>query len=161
MLKILQLNYSRIFLSFLILITFYTQSCADILKPSINIDPKEVVQIQLSALMKNDSPYKDRGILQTWEFAHPDNQKFTGPVEKFKNMIKTPSYSMLLNHKQHEITEIYKSENTANYEVIILGNNKNYYKFKWQVEKNILYTDRKDCWLTTAVSQPMNLGSSI
>ncbi len=39
--------------------------------------------------MKNDNPYKDRGIIQTWEFAHPNNRKMTGPLESFKNMIKT------------------------------------------------------------------------
>ena len=38
---------------------------------------------------------------------------------------------------------------------------KNYFKFKWQVEKNKIDGPTKDCWLTTAVSQPYNLGSSI
>ena len=35
------------------------------------------------------------------------------------------------------------------------------YKFKWQVEKYNIEGALKDCWLTTAVSQPMPLGSSI
>ena len=66
-----------------ILITFFyfNSSFADVLKPSVNIDPKQVVVIQLNALMKNDSPYKDRGIEQTWEFAHPNNQRMTGPLD--------------------------------------------------------------------------------
>ena len=38
---------------------------------------------------------------------------------------------------------------------------KNYFKFKWQVEKNAQDGPTKDCWLTTGVSQPFNLGSSI
>ena len=51
---------------FFITIFYFNTSLADVLKPSIEIDPKQVVLIQLNALMKNDSPYKDRGIEQTW-----------------------------------------------------------------------------------------------
>ena len=42
------------------------------------------------------NPKKDSGIEQTWEFAHPNNQKNTGPLDKFKTMIKGESYKMLL-----------------------------------------------------------------
>ena len=111
--------------------------------------------------MKNDYPYKDRGISQTWEFAHPNNQKSTGPIERFKNMMKTDSYSMLLNHSSHEIMEVYLSKEVATYEVIVLGKEKKYYKFKWQVEKYKGENALNDCWLTTAVSQPISVGSSI
>ena len=138
-----------------------TSTHADVLKPKKNISPKEVVKIQLNALMKNDSPYKDRGILQTWEFAHPNNQRYTGPIERFKTMLKGNSYAMLLNHQQNEVIEIFKNDNVATYEVTILGSDKNYFKFKWQVEKNAQDGPTKDCWLTTGVSQPFNLGSSI
>ena len=54
-----------------------------------------------------------------------------------------------------------KSKDVATFEVTILDSNKKYYKFKWQVEKYNLEGNLKDCWLTTAVSQPMPLGSSI
>ena len=47
---------------------------ADLINPSISIKPKEVIQIQLKGLMKNDDPITDSGIEQTWEFAHPENQ---------------------------------------------------------------------------------------
>tara|TARA_Y100000588_G_C13856102_1_gene754121 strand:- start:175 stop:636 length:462 start_codon:yes stop_codon:yes gene_type:complete len=147
---------------FIIFIFFnFSYAFADLIKPNIEIEPKKVVKIQLSALMKNDNPYKDRGIIQTWEFAHPNNQKITGPLEKFKNMIKTDSYSMLINHSNHEILEIYMSSKIATFEVTVLDDEKKYYKFKWQVEKYEREGQLKDCWLTTAVSQPIPLGSSI
>ena len=111
--------------------------------------------------MKNDFPYKDRGINQTWEFAHPNNRKFTGPIERFKNMMKTDSYSMLLNHSSHEILEVYISDEVATFEVTVLDKEKKYFKFKWQVEKYIGENALNDCWLTTAVSQPIPVGSSI
>ena len=136
-------------------------SLADIIKPSANIEPQQVVKIQLSALMKNDLPNKDSGIIQTWEFAHPNNQKVTGPVERFTNMLKTDSYSMLLNHSNHEILQVYISKKIATFEVTVLDKKKKYYKFKWQVEKYKGEGVLKDCWLTTAVSQPIPIGSSI
>ena len=147
---------------FIIFILFnFSYAFGDLIKPNIEIEPKKVVKIQLSALMKNDNPYKDSGIIQTWEFAHPNNQKITGPLEKFKNMIKTDSYSMLINHSNHEILEVYMSSKIATFEVTVLDNEKKYYKFKWQVEKYDREGQLKDCWLTTAVSQPIPLGSSI
>ena len=140
---------------------FVNPSISDVLKPNIKIDPKQVVVIQLNALMKNDSPYKDRGIEQTWEFAHPNNQRITGPLDRFKRMLKGDSYSMLIDHAENSVTEIYKSKTTATYEVVVLDKDKKYFKFKWQVEKNNKEGNLLDCWLTTAVSQPIPMGSSI
>ena len=161
MLKKQQIIYNFFLKFILIFLILLKPSLADIQKPSTEIEPERVIKIQLSALMKNDNPYKDRGITQTWEFAHPNNQRVTGPLERFKNMMKTDSYSMLINHKDHEIKEVYKSSEVATFEVMVLDNEKKYYKFKWQVEKYKLDGPLKDCWLTTAVSQPMPMGSSI
>ena len=161
MLKKQLINYNFFLKIILIFFLFLRPSLADIIKPNLNIEPQQVIKIQLSALMKNDNPYKDKGIIQTWEFAHPDNQKMTGPLERFKNMIKTDSYSMLLNHSSHEISEVYMSNKVATFEVIVMDREKKYYKFKWQVEKYNGEGVLKDCWLTSAVSQPIPVGSSI
>ena len=146
---------------FIFFIIFTTNSFSDVIKPSKKIEPDQVVQIQLKGLMNNNDPYSDVGIEQTWEFAHPKNKKYTGPLEKFKKMLKGDSYYMLLGHKEHQIEQIYLNENVATFLVTILDSDKNYYKFKWQVEKYINQGPLKDCWLTTAVSQPVSLGSSI
>ena len=150
------------FLLIIFILFNFSYAFGDLIKPNIEIEPKKVVKIQLSALMKNDSPYKDAGILQTWIFAHPNNQMVTGPLERFKNMIKADSYySMLLNHTEHEVIEVYMSRDLATFEVTVLDNKKKYYKFKWKVEKYSREDGLRDCWLTTAVSQPTPLDSSI
>ena len=144
-----------------ILSLLLSSSNAEILKPNSDIKPSEVVKIQLSGLQKNDLSYKDSGIEQTWNFAHPNNKKVTGPLPNFKRMIKGDSYQVMLNHLSHTITELGSSDKWAQFEVIILDKNKIYHKFNWQVEK---YTEEgvlKDCWLTTMVSNPIPLGSSI
>ncbi len=156
-----KIKYNFYFNIILLIFLLTKPSLAEVLKPSMDINPKKVVKIQLSALMKNDNPYKDSGITQTWEFAHPNNQKMTGPLERFKNMLKTDSYSMLLNHSNHEILEVYLSNKVATFEVTVLDREKKYYKFKWQVEKYNEEGPLKDCWLTSAVSQPIPVGSSI
>ena len=144
----------------LLLITI-SISKAEILKPSSDIDPKQVVKIQLSGLQKNDLNFKDSGIEQTWNFAHPNNKKVTGPLGNFKRMIKGDAYQMMINHLSHTITQLGIEDNWAQFEVVILDKNKIYHKFNWQVEKYTEEGELKDCWLTSMVSNPIPLGSSI
>ena len=134
---------------------------ADIIKPNNGIEPYQVVKIQLRGLMENDKPKIDIGIEQTWEFAHPENQKYTGPLENFKSMIKGESFSMLINHLDHKVVEVYSDDKVATFEVTVLDKDKNYYKFKWQVEKYLGDGPLNNCWLTTGVSNPVSTGSSI
>jgi len=157
MLKKLHLTFSVV-LFFFLNISFLK---ADLLIPNNSILPAEVVKIQLVALMNNDKKFEDSGIQQTWNFAHPNNKKNTGPLPNFKMMIKGNSYQMLLNHISHTITELGSSDNWAQFEVIILDKDKIYHKFNWQVEKFILEGPLQDCWLTTVVTNPIPLGSSI
>ena len=139
----------------------FTSLRAELIKPNSNIEPYKVVKIQLTSLMKNNYPNKDAGIKQTWEFAHPNNQRVTGPLDRFKIMLKGDSYKMLLNHLDHKIVAVKITNGIADYEVTVLDIEKKYYKFNWRVEKYILDGELKDCWLTTMVSQPIPLGSSI
>ena len=140
---------------------FLSPTNAEILKPKSDIKPSEVVKIQLIGLQENDLDFKDSGIEQTWNFAHPNNKKVTGPLPNFKRMIKGDAYQMMLNHLSHTITELGSSDKWAQFEVIILDKNKIYHKFNWQVEKYTQDGLLKDCWLTTMVSNPIPLGSSI
>ena len=148
----------KVLIFFLISISI---SKADLLKPNSKIEPSEVVKIQLIGLQKNDLGYMDSGIEQTWNFAHPNNKKVTGPLGNFKRMIKGDAYQMMINHLSHTITQLGIEDNWAQFEVVILDKNKIYHKFNWQVEKYTLDGALKDCWLTTMVSNPIPLGSSI
>ena len=148
----------KVLILFLITVSI---SKAEILKPNRNINPKEVVKIQLTGLQKNDFNFKDSGIEQTWNFAHPNNKKVTGPLNNFKRMIKGDAYQMMINHLSHTITQLGSTDKWAQFEVIILDKNKIYHKFNWQVEKFTEDGELKDCWLTSMVSNPIPLGSSI
>jgi hypothetical protein len=149
-----------IFKVILITVSFSSLLYAELIKPNNGIEPYQVVKIQLRSLKQNDNPKKDNGIEQTWEFAHPNNQKNTGPLERFKTMIKGKSYEMLLNHLDHKVVEVESTDLTALFEVTVLDKGKAYYKFNWQVEKYTKDGPLNGCWLTTIVSAPMPLGSS-
>ena len=157
MLKKLQI----IFKFLLIFLISSSLSKAELLEPRSNIKPSEVIKIQLTGLQKNDYEFKDSGIEQTWKFAHPNNKKITGPLDNFKRMIKGDSYQMMINHLSHTVTQVGSGEKWAQFEVIILDKEKIYHKFNWQVEKYTMEGPLKDCWLTTMVSSPVPLGSSI
>ena len=150
---------------FVVLIFFtlfsFQESSAELLKPNIKLKPFDVVKIQLAALKNNNKPYKNAGIEQTWEFAHPSNKNFTGPLSRFIKLLNDEGYNILLNHIEHEVVEVYKSEKKFIYEVTILDGEKNFFKYNWQIEKFLNEGSLNNCWLTTSVSLPVSLGSSI
>ena len=150
-----------LFIVFILSLIFLKSAKAEIIKPNSSIEPYQVVKIVLRGLKNNDKPMIDNGIKQTWEFAHPNNQRYTGPLERFINMLKGQSYSILLNHLEHKILEIQLTDTVASYEITVLDGNKTYYKFNWQVQKYVKDGPLKDCWLTTVVSAPIISGSSI
>ena len=150
-----------IFKFLIIFFAFASVSKAELIKPNNKIEPIEVVKIQLLGLQKNDNKFEDSGIEQTWNFAHPDNKKVTGPLDRFKRMIKGNNYQMMINHLSHNITQIRGGDSWVQFEVILLDKEKTYHKFNWQVEKYTQYGPLKDCWLTTMVSSPEPLGKSI
>ena len=92
MLKRLLLTFNIILFYFLTTVTIK----ADLINPSSSIKPKEVIQIQLKGLMKNDVFFKDSGIEQTWNFAHPENKKntcllYTSPSPRDATLSRMPS----------------------------------------------------------------------
>ena len=133
---------------------------AEMIKPDPTISSKDVISIQLKALQINNSPFEDAGIEQTWEFAHPNNRKFTGPLNNFIRMIKNPSYSMMIDHIDHKIIPVEEKETTSYYFVELTDLNGKKYGFEWTVEKVSDEGEFKDCWMTVGVSRPMPLSQA-
>ena len=134
---------------------------ADLIRPSSNLKPFDVLMIQLNSLKNNNSPYKDAGIEQTWEFAHPINKISTGPLESFKKMIYSNSYKILISHENNKTIILKESINKYIYKVFVLSKDKKKYYYIWQLEKVKREGDLKDCWMTTTVSEPIYLGKTI
>ena len=133
---------------------------AEMIKPDPSISAKDVISIQLKALQINNTPFEDAGITQTWEFAHPNNRKFTGPLNNFIRMLKNPSYSMMINHLEHNIITVEEKEASSYYFVELTDLNGKKYGFEWTVEKVNENGEFKDCWMTVGVSRPMPLSQA-
>ena len=140
---------------------FTNISNADLIKPNSNLKPFEVLMIQLNSLKNNDNPYKDAGIEQAWEFAHPINKASTGPLERFKQMIYSDSYRILISHENNKTTILKETENKFLYKVYVLTEDKKKYYYIWQIEKVKQDGKFKNCWMTTGVSDPIFLGETI
>ena len=145
---------------YLLLLTLSNTLYADMIKPDPSISPKEVISIQLIALQNNDLPFNDAGIEQTWEFAHPDNRAFTGPLDNFIRMLKNPSYVMMIDHLEHKIIPVQEQEMNSYYFVELIDSNGKKFGFEWTVEKVSQNGKFKDCWMTVGVSQPMPLSQA-
>tara|TARA_Y100000590_G_C15723023_1_gene1014161 strand:+ start:2127 stop:2588 length:462 start_codon:yes stop_codon:yes gene_type:complete len=152
----------KIFLKLIILFFFCINNAeADLIKPNINLKPLEVLEIQLNSLKNNNIPYEDAGIEQTWEFAHPSNKASTGPFDRFKKMIYSQSYEILIGHENNKIITLSESINKIVYKVYVLSKDKKKYYYIWQIEKVGKKGKLEDCWMTTGVSDPTYLGDII
>jgi hypothetical protein len=133
---------------------------ADVLLPDPSLSPAEVIAIQLSALQANDVPERDAGIAQTFAFAHPDNKRLTGPLPRFAQMLKGPSYQVLLGHRAHEINEVFRDDQQAAFAVIVTSRTGEVVGFRWAVAK-VAEGEHAGAWMTIAVSPPVPVGKAI
>ena len=148
----------KLILSFFLLTN---TSVADLIKPNSNLKPFDVLMIQLNSLKNNNNPYKDAGIEQTWEFAHPINKASTGPLERFKEMLYSASYKILISHENNKITILKEESNKFVYKVYVLSKDKKKYFYIWEIEKVEKEGKFKNCWMTTGVSDPIYVGEII
>ena len=148
----------------LIFFLFFLSLCSTslfsyLIKPNPDIKPVDVIKIQLTSLMKNNDPYLNAGIEQTWEFAHPSNRVFTGPIQRFTQMMYAPSYAVMLNHLKHDILDVKIDNNSAFFFIELTAGDGKMYGFKWTLEIVTIDGPFKNCWMTTSVSTPMHLST--
>ena len=147
----------KLFLLTIFFIFLSITSNAEILKPTPLIDSNDVVSIQLKALQQNNIPYENAGIEQTWEFAHPANRQYTGPLENFILMMYSPSYSIMLEHQSHKIIQIEENDTVAFYFIELIDKSGSQYGFEWTLKKILTEGDYNNCWMTVSVSRPIEI----
>ena len=127
--------------------------------PGPDLTAREVVDIQLEALRDNDDPAPDAGIEQVWAFAHPDNRAMTGPLPRFKRMIKGSGYGVLINHTRAEIVALGEGSSRAVYRVRVVARDGGFYQFRWQLRKASI--DAGEAWMTTGVTPGRDTGEKM
>ena len=147
------------FITILICLVFSTSN-AELLKPEPSIKPSEVISIQLTALQSNSTPFENAGIAQTWEFAHPNNREYTGPLKNFTKMMYSSSYQIMLDHQSHNITLVAEQEDMAFFFIELTDRIGNEYGFQWTLQKVLTDGQFYNCWMTIGVSRPISLAQS-
>ncbi|MEJ7638856.1 MAG: DUF4864 domain-containing protein, partial [Singulisphaera sp.] len=115
--------------------------------PKPEHSPQEVVRIVLDALKKNDTPREDAGIETTFRFASAANKKVTGPLERFKTLVKNPRYRPMLNHKSARLGISLVDGNTATQRVTIIDADGKEAVYEFALSKDA----ETGCWMTDAV----------
>ena len=91
--------------------------------PRLEHEPGDVVRIVIEALADNDNPHADAGIATTFAFASPANKVNTGPLSKFTQMVRNPTYGIMIDHVEHEFSEVVLAGQLAYQMVRIVGQN--------------------------------------
>ena len=117
-------------------------------EPNPDLSPEEVVKIQVTALQNNDE--EDTGIKTTFKFASLQNRQITGPLARFRELVREKAYRPLLNHKLAEYDPIEIDGDTATQRVTITAKNgqATVYMFTLSKQKN---PSCEGCWMTDSV----------
>jgi len=122
----------------------------DLPQPSRQRQPAEVVRIVIEALADNDVPFADAGIATTYAFASPANKASTGPLPRFTRMVKNPVYGIMVDHLDHEFSEVVRMGDRAYQMVRIIGANgaEAVFAFRLGLQQD---GDFAGMWMTEAV----------
>lgn len=136
-----------------ILVVLAARVGADILpqtEPDPSLSPQDVVSIQIEALQQNDTPYQDRGIEITFNFASPANKRVTGPLERFNVMVHNPAYGPMIDHRSAKYENLMVEGDIAQIDVILISKEGEYlgYRFILSRQQDNQYDGS---WMTDAV----------
>jgi hypothetical protein len=131
-----------------------TDSLPTAATPTPDLEPADVVRIQVEALRDN-SPL-DEGIELTYRFASPANKQVTGPLTRFTAMVHASPYDRLLNHLRASYEPLAIAGDEAHQMVTITDTVGEEITYHWVLVR-VSEGPYKDCWMTDAViptSQP-------
>lgn len=119
-------------------------------RPDPGLSPGEVVRIQLDALRANDELDGDAGIATVFQFASPANRSITGPLDRFVELVKTPEYRPMLNHRRADAGPLITSGDLAEQRVLITtaAGDRITYVFVLSRQREGAY---RGCWMTEGV----------
>ena len=119
-------------------------------EPDPSLSPQDVVSIQIEALRNNDTPYEDRGIEVTFNFASPTNKRVTGPLERFKVMVRNPVYGPMINHRSAEYENVRVEGDFAQVDAILQSKDGQYSGYRFMLSRQH-GNEYEGSWMTDAV----------
>jgi hypothetical protein len=114
--------------------------------PDPGLAPDDVVGIMLQALQHNDDPVADHGIAITFAFTSPENHDITGPFERFRALVKSPAYRLMIGHSKAERGPVTVVADHARERVAITGPHGDRAVYVFLLSRQELGSHR-DCWM--------------
>lgn len=118
-------------------------------QPTKDLSPPDVIRIQLAALAHNRMLGEDRGIEVTWRFASPANKAMTGPLGRFRTMVKR-GYPEMLDHRRSKLGGLELTAVEAKQLVLVQAKDGRVHAYIWVLglQEDGPY---RGCWMTEAV----------
>lgn len=116
--------------------------------PDPDLDPAEVVEIQLQALQHNND--SNDGIEIVYRFAAPSNKQSTGPLSRFIRLFESRQYAPMLSSEEIELLDFRIQDNIALQGTRVQGidGRDRFYLFILQRQDG---GDFENCWMTIGV----------
>ena len=118
--------------------------------PDPGLAPDDVVGIVLQALQHNDDPVADHGIAITFAFTSPENHDITGPLERFRALVKSPAYRLMIGHSRAERGPVTVVADHARERVAITGAHGDRAVYVFLLSRQELGS-HKGCWMADGV----------
>jgi hypothetical protein len=118
--------------------------------PEPDLGPGAVVGIVLHALQHNDDPVADHGIAVTFAFTSPENRDVTGPIDRFRALVKSSAYRSMIDHTRADRGPVTVVAEHAREQVAITGmhGERVVYLFLLSRQETGAY---KGCWMADGV----------
>ena len=147
-------------------ISVKTQRCWRLQSPNPSQTASDVVEIQLLALGRSKGD-EEAGIAKCFEYASPQNQFNTGPLENFSAMIRT-GFPLLCRWESYTVNplptmggwigamtaqdedEVEDDECHASLQVTVRGWSRESQTFFWFLSKQT-HPEHRGCWMTDSV----------
>jgi hypothetical protein len=117
--------------------------------PDPDLEPSEVVQIQLEALKHNDDPFPDAGIALVFNFASPSNRTQTGPLPRFADMIHN-GFGEMLNYREAHLLPMAVRDGMALQPVELVGRDGAIHRYVFVLARQT-EPPYRGCWMTDSV----------
>lgn len=118
--------------------------------PSPTHSPQDVVRIQLDALASNAVLESDGGIDIAYRFASPENRVFTGPIQRFRQIVRAPAFTAMFDQVRVEFAETLREGGHALQLVAIERSDGTRARFVFELSRQ-RNGPLEGCWMTDSV----------
>lgn len=116
--------------------------------PSTDLSPREVVEIQVSALGRCTQSQRD--LWQCYAFASPGNRQVTGPIDRFTRMLLSPTFEPLVQASAVVIGSEHVRGDSATVLVTVTDRDRQVCSFRFYLTRQT-ENPYPDCWMTDGV----------